>query len=353
LSVLLVAWAATAVWHSIKPLPEGLSIATPLRAAPGTRFIADYTFVDSAGIRQVEQRIFDRLLEHINRARYLVVLDMFLFNDFAGAAEGADMRPLSDELAEALIDRMREIPGLRVIVITDPINTVYGALQSERFERMRSAGIEIVKTDLHRLRDSNPAWSGLWRLCCRWFGNTAESGWLPNPLGERPVTLRGLLALLNFKANHRKTFVADSPTGWVGLVTSGNPHDASSAHSNIAIEFHGPAVLDLLETERAVARFSVPGLDWPDASLVDAPRPETSIPGLALQVLTEAEIRDAVLATLDRAGEGDAVELAMFYLSHRDIIGGLRRAARRGVRVSVFTQFDGGVFTLFDGCRWA
>lgn len=331
LLVLGIAWLGMAVWGVFKPLPQGLSVAMPMRPADGVRFLADHTYVDAGGERQVEQRIFDRVLEHIGRARRLVVLDMFLFNDFAGDPDGDDMRALSAEVAAALIRRRGEQPGLRAILITDPINQLYGGLDLTLFDRLEAAGVEVVTTDLTRLRDSNPAWSGLWRLCCQWSGNSDDGGWLPNPMGEQDVTLRSLLALLNFKANHRKTLVADSPSGWVGLVTSGNPHDASSAHSNIALEFRGPAALDLLATERAVARFSAPDLDWPEFQRPLAPPLADGAP--ALQVLTEAEIREAVLEALARAGAGDEVDLAMFYLSHRQIVRALVAAHERGARV--------------------
>ena len=329
--LLLLGWIGFGLWGVFKPLPDGISVATPLRPAEGLRFLADETWVDADGKRRVEQRIFDRVLDHISRAERLIVLDMFLFNDFAGDPNGDDMRPLSGEVAEALIRRKQQLPNLRAVLITDPINELYGGLDVAVFDRMEAAGIELVDTELRRLRDSNPAWSGLWRLCCQWFGNSHNGGWLPNPVGEQKVTLRSLLALLNFKANHRKTLVADSPDGWVGLVTSGNPHDASSAHSNIALEFHGPAALDLLATEQAVVAFSAPDLTWPEPAW--PPAPPTDPGPVAVQVLTEAEIRDAVLAALQATGPGDRVDLAMFYLSHRGIIRELEAAQERGVQV--------------------
>lgn len=328
---IIAGWLSFALWGVFKPLPEGISVRTALRSAEGLRFLADETFVDAAGERQVEQQIFDRVLGHIERAERLIVLDMFLFNDFAGDPGGDDMRPLSGEVAEALIRRKQARPELRVILITDPINELYGGLDVAMFDRMEAAGIERVDTELRALRDSNPAWSGLWRLCCQWFGNSANGGWLPNPVGGDKVTLRSLLALINFKANHRKTLVADSPNGWVGLVTSGNPHDASSAHSNIALEFRGPAVLELLATEQAVVAFSAAELDWPD--VIEAPEAADDPGPVAVQVMTEAEIRDAVLDALKRTEAGDEVDLAMFYLSHRAIIRQLKAAQQRGVQV--------------------
>jgi phosphatidylserine/phosphatidylglycerophosphate/cardiolipin synthase-like enzyme len=274
--------------------------------------------------------IFDRVLERIRGAERLIVLDMFLFNEFAGQPGGDGMRPLSDEVERALIEQLGRRPGLRIVMITDPINQLYGGIHSARLERLRQAGVEVVVTRLTRLRDSNPLWSGLWRLCCQWTGNSVDGGWLPNPVGDGEVSLRTWLRLVNFKANHRKTLVADTPDGWVGIVTSGNPHDASSAHGNIALEFAGPAALDLLATEAAVAAFSGAEL----AGLPPAP-PAAAVDGAVIQILTEARIRDAALAAVESAGAGDRVDLAIFYLSHRGLIRALKRAAARGAEVRV------------------
>jgi len=330
-ALLLLGWIAMALWHSYKPLPEGLSAEMPLRPVHDARFLADYSWVDGRGRRQVEQRIFDRVLELIGRAERLVVIDMFLFNHFAGDADGPDMRPLSTEVAAALIRRKREVPELRAILITDPINQFYGSLETALFDRLRAGGVEVVVTNLKKLRASNPVWSATWRLCCQWFGRSDNGGWLPNPVGTQDVSLRSVLELLNFKANHRKTLVVDSPAGWTGLVTSGNAHDASSAHSNIAVEFSGRAALDLLATEAAVVAFSAPGLDWPEVDARPGERRFTA--GPRIQVLTESAIRDAVVAALDRAGEGDRIDLAMFYLAHRPIIEALIAAHERGAQV--------------------
>lgn len=305
----------------------------PLRPVVQLSFLADYTYVDARGQRRVEQRIFDRMLQLISQAERLIVLDMFLFNDFAGNPDEADMRPLSAEVAQALIRRMQEVPELRVIFITDPINRFYGSLEPELFARLQAAGIEVVITELKALRASNPAWASLWRVCCQWFARSGK-GWLPSPVGSQDVTLRSLLELLNFKANHRKTLAVDRGSDWTAIVTSANAHDASSAHSNIAIEFSGAAVLDLLATEAAVAAFSEPALQWPAMDARPGNYSEPS-PGIQLQVLTEAGIRDAVLQMLASSGTGDEIDLAMFYLSHRTIIKALVDAHGRGVRLRV------------------
>lgn len=62
--------------------------------------------------------------------------------------------------------------------------------------------------------------------------------------------------LFNFKANHRKTVVVDIDAGWKSLVTSANPHDGSSRHSNVALVVNGATAADVLQTEAAVAQMS-------------------------------------------------------------------------------------------------
>ncbi len=331
LAILLLAWIASGTWHSVKPLPEGLTFSGPERGAGVIEYLADDTWVDADGERRTDQAIFDRKLELIEQAERLIVADMFLFNEFAGDPDGANLRPLANELTDALIERRRSVPGLEVVFITDPINTLYGSLVSPHLEAMRDAGIEVVVTDLHPLRDSNPAWSGLWRLCCRWLGNSSSNGWVTNPVGDEPITLRGWKRLANFKANHRKTLIVDDGEDWKGLVTSANPHDASSAHSNQALVFSGPAALDLLESERAIAAFSRPEALW---NRPERPNHNTDSPGdMQVQVLTESAIRDAVIELLDASGTGDEVELSMFYLSHRGIVEALMSAVGRGASV--------------------
>ncbi len=329
---LLLVWITSGLWQAYKPLPEGVGVAMPWREAKEVTFLADRTFLDARGERRSEQEIFDAAFALIAQARRLVLLDMFLFNDFAGA-EGHIQRPLSGQLTEALLARMAQQPGLRVVVITDPINTAYGSIQSAQFKRLREAGAELVITDLVALRASNPAWSGPWALCCSWLGNRIDGGWLPNPLGAGRITLRSWLALPNFRANHRKVLVVDQGAGWQALVTSANPHDASSAHDNVALRFAGDAALDLVALEAAVASFSA----HPLAGLPSLP-PLTPLPDSAagqLRVLSEGAIGTALLETIAAARPGETLDIAVFYLSGRKVIKALLAAQARGVRLRV------------------
>lgn len=307
-------------WH--RALPKGLSFTGEVHNASDVQFLADKTWVDDDGNRYSEQQIFDTAFMLIGRSRRFLLLDMFLYNDFQGK-EQETTRLLSGELTDRLVKHRRHYPDMRIVVITDPINTVYGSLPSKQFARLEDAGIEVVITDLRKLRDPNPAYSVFWRTLIRPFGNSIR-GHLPSPFGGRDkVTLRSYLEAFNFKANHRKVLIADDGDDWNAFVTSANPHDASSAHTNVAVTFNGPAVWDLLQTENAVLVMS-----GKEAADVEIQAPEQA-PGISVQVLTERAIKLAALRIIDRCRRNERLSLATFYLSDRDVIRALKRTRGR------------------------
>lgn len=331
---LLVAWFATALWQTHKPMPEGTHIdaAAALVPAQNIRFLHDLSFRDAQGKRVSEQQIFPAAFELIENAQRFIVLDFFLFN--GGMGEPVPGQPaLSRELADRLLARKRALPELRILLITDPINEVYGGRALPLLDELRAAGIDVVTTALSQLRDPNPLYSALWRGLVQWSGNSAEGGRLPNPFEDNaPVTLRSWLALLNFKANHRKVLIADRHDGqWRALVTSANPHDASSAHSNIAVLIEGPPAKTVLDAEFGVARFSA-WLDYFDTGPLPA-EPKQAAEMLEAAYVTEGAIHNRLLNAIDATASGDAVSIAVFYLSERRLIESLLAAARRGVDV--------------------
>ena len=262
-----------------RALPAGLCFAGGVYDASQVAFLADETWVDADGIRHTDQQIFDVAFDMIRRARKLVLLDMFYYNDFQ-RGEPKTTRLLSSELTDTLLHQKQAYPDLTITVITDPINTVYGSLPSAQFARLIDAGITVVITDLSRLRDSNPIYSFFWRLLIRPLGNS-QLGILPNPFDPRGrATLRSYLALLNYKANHRKVLICDDGDDLVGFVSSANAQDASSANTNAAIRFTGPATEDLLVSENAVLVLSG---EKPLRFPMTAPG---QVPGVSVQILT-------------------------------------------------------------------
>lgn len=314
-------WLGGIAYGLYKPLPVGVAVAGPEHRVQAAEFLYDLTFLrDGAVVR--EQRIFDRMLAEIAAAQRFVVLDMFLWNSLQGV--GVAGPPLAETLAAALIRKKQQSPQVVITVLSDPINTGYGSYPAAALDQLRAAGIPVILTDLTRLRDSNPFYSGFWRPFLQWSGN-GGSGWLPNPFSAQgpPVTMRSWLTLLNFKANHRKVLITDR----MALVTSANPHDASGYHSNIALVVRGAVQNDLVASEAAVADFSGVPFAVPPLAAAKEGGPYT------VQLLTESAIKKRLLAACNAAKAGETVWLAMFYLAEQETCAALLDAATRGVTV--------------------
>lgn len=319
--VVALAWLGLLLHGQIKPLPKGLSLEGPLRAAPEIEFLADLTWQQN-GQPVRHQVIFKRMCRIIAEAERFVLLDLFLFNSVHDQRE--KFPALADELTRRLIEKKQRSPQVDLVLITDAINLSYGAKEPEHFQKLRASGVRIIYTDTGRLRDANFLYSAWWRLFCPWFG-TEGTGWLPSPFAPNgpAMTLRGYLNLLNFKANHRKVVASEKEA----LITSANPHDASAWHSNIAFVVQGAVLQDIVEAEAAVAGLSGDSLPGWEITA----RPESG--EAQLRLLTEGRIKARLLKALARCGRGSSVRMAMFYLSDREVITGLLEAAARGAEV--------------------
>ncbi len=342
--ILLGIFLSVGTWNVYKPLPEGLSSEGGIHTVNNEDviFLSDETFF-SEGERKSSQKIFDYVLSMIDKADSLIVVDMFLWNSF-GDDTNTPHRKLSQELSNALINKKNSNPKVTIVVISDPINTSYGGHEALHFKTMKDAGIKVVFTNLPLLRDSNPVYSMFWRTIVfpfdvvheRLFGKSYTFRPLPSILGAgENVTLRSYLQLLNFKANHRKLIVADELSGSgvrnvVSLVTSANPHNGSSAHSNVALVVKKEIWKDIIASESSVTKMS--------SSLeIDGVKDVEKNEGgsVVVQLVTEGAIRNKVLTMLSSANEGDTIQLFMFYLSDTRIVKELKEAAKRGVTLSI------------------
>jgi len=327
IKIIIILIIIFAIYNRFKPLPEGISENWDIHNVPseGVSFIYDETYVDLEGNRYVNQNIFDEVIRMVDNADKYILIDMFLFNDFQGNAT-EDTRDISKELTRALIDKNDEV---EITFITDPINTIYGGLESDNLNKLRKEGINVVITDLTKLRDSNIVYSALWRPILRYLPVDFVS--LPNPFSEKgeSVNMTSYLKLLNFKANHRKLIVADDGDKMVSLITSANPHDGSSAHGNVAVKIKDYIWKDIIDSEIAVGNFSNIEVNEYKKDVEDK---EGEV---KVQLLTESKIRNSVIELISKSKTGDAIFLSMFYLSEKKIIRELIKASNKGVNIKV------------------
>lgn len=347
-------------------LPPGTHVVSSKIATPvkNIELLIDSTThrPDSEG-PVVDQVIFDALLAAIRDADEFIVADFFLWNSWCGQST-ANHRTLASELADALLEKRRERPDMPILVITDPINRIYGDQPDKVFDSLHQANIPVIFTRLDRMPDSNRLYAPparFWSMLLDSNPANSASGpdIIPNPfiVGGKNISTGQLTRMLYFKANHRKLLITGTrKKGPTLIITSLNPADGSSIHSNIALKIRGPIAWCALQSELTIAEWSnrtdwVHGGDSLKAketitaiqtilrSIRERPKKNTDASQTAdwprVQFLTEGAIHKAVIDALYSAQSSDSIDIAMFYLSDRAIVQAIKDAAVRGVPIRI------------------
>lgn len=329
--IILILYVFVFLFNIIKPLPEGISIEGTIYniSDEDIEFLYDLTYLNESGDKVLEQEIFKNVFSLIDNATKFIVIDMFLFN--TDYTEKEPYVKLTTIIKDKLIEKKKAYPNIQIYFTTDEINNFYGSYTSDEILTLRENGINVIITDLTKLRDSNPIYSAFWRIFFRPFG-TSGNGNFKHLLGNenKKVTLRSILKLINTKANHRKVIVADNNNNIYSIITSANPHEASSAHSNIAFLIKEDIWRDLIKAEQAVADFSEGKVSLRDTSFVSV---EDGLKNIEVQLLTEGKIRSNLINDIDYTFKGESIDIAMFYLSDRKIINSILKASKRGVNI--------------------
>jgi phosphatidylserine/phosphatidylglycerophosphate/cardiolipin synthase-like enzyme len=323
---IVVVVIGTSIYHSYKPLPKNVSYEGKEHYVDDVEFLYDLTY--KQGEKTVtEHIIFDRIFDVIEEAEHFIVIDMFLFNGYNDGEK--DFPPLSDNLLNALLEKKKKNPEVDIVFITDEVNTTYGSHEADELQKLKDHDIEVVQSNVDVLRDSNPLYSGVWRVFFQWFGQ-GGTGWVKNPMSKNApeTTVRSYLKLLNVKANHRKVVITDK----TGIISSANPHDASGFHSNTAFEVSGPIIKDLLVTEQAVLDISDGGKLPSYSTNSNAVVQEEQGP-IRVQLLTEGKILKHITREIKAAKKGDEIWVGMFYIAERKVVDELIRASQKGVKI--------------------
>lgn len=338
-----IACIVFATWHIAKPVPKGLAYKSSEIEVAQVEFIHDLTYIKQASDlskeRIFEQNLFNKVYAMIDQADQFIVLDFFLFND--DYERNQTFPNVSAQLTQHLITAMKT-RDVKVVFITDPINTFYGTYSNPFIEELKSNGAEVVTTDLSKLRDSNPLYSGFYRLMIQPFG-VSKKGWIENPFSpDSPkVSASGFMKMLNFKANHRKIAITDKGV----MALSANPHDGSGYHSNIGLYIEDPDFIKAaLEAEMPIIRFSGGKSEinkW--TSPLTKVKTETSYHA---QLLTEKSIVNSILSDIQNTHSGDTIDIGVFYFSHRPLIASLKDAAKRGVQIRIILDPNKDAFGM-------
>jgi hypothetical protein len=295
IAALLLAWLLLALWHAAKPLPPGTHVVSQNYRLPDS----DVDFSYGAVLHPASAVQGAAAIEH---AEALIVVDR---------------SPLTADLADALLARKRLRPNVVMVVTTDPGNEAFGGTASRVLTSLEQSGIIVVRARLDRLRDSNPLYSGLWRLLL---------GWWSDPFDEPPgrVTPAAWARRQNFKADRRQLLAADDGSGGWTLMLA-------PAAGAAALTLRGAPARAVIASELQVAAWSSDDDRLP-AIPAAAGR---GVGSIDTRFLTEGAVAGALLDTLRATASGDQISIDVENLSERRIIAEMLRAAARGAHLQV------------------
>lgn len=336
LYIIIFTIIAVSIYNVFKPLPHGVSKLSSETKTDEVELLTDLSY-KSGNEMHYDHEIFDKVNETIQEANDFIIMDMFLFNGY----QTGDKKypPISKRITDSLIQKKQENPNVRIIILTDPINTFYGSYTPDNIKDLKNHNIDVRYTNLSKLRDSNPIYSGAYRTLFQWFGNS-EKGKLPNPLsGEAPnVTVRSYLKLLNMKANHRKTLVTENH----GMILSSNPHDPSGYHQNVGVRMSGPIQKALIKSEIAAINMSGAQYDESDFKINHNSWKDNA--RYTVQLATEGKIKEKVISNIKKVQSKDRISIGMFYLSDRDVVKELIKASKRNVDIKIILDINKEAF---------
>ncbi len=375
---------------TIKTPPEGVDYESPVRDSKNVDFHYDLTYLDKDGNIKYDRKIWDATYEVVDNAKDYLVIEMFLFNDIYN--KDVDKFPeFAKEYMRRLVKKKMENPNLKVYILSDENNDLYGAFEHPLITEMKNAGIDVIDVDIYKLKDTFPWYSPIWRSVIKPFGNPQGKGWITNFYGPMwpKLTLRNLFRALNVKADHRKIFLNEDKV----VIASANIHDPSYFHENVAISADGEITKDILKDLQLVAKFSGGNIDVSSESEAKKPvniknfqaskikfKEDESLKSdlqkqveqieknkgnfvdkgtkefyetgeltknedvlqnddpnnsYKVQFESEAKIGENLDKDIDSLKAGDEVLMGMYFLADRPVIDKLIKAANRGVKVRI------------------
>ena len=375
---------------TIKTPPEGVDYESPVRDSKNVDFHYDLTYLDKDGNIKYDRKIWDATYEVVDNAKDYLVIEMFLFNDIYN--KDVDKFPeFAKEYMRRLVKKKMENPNLKVYILSDENNDLYGAFEHPLITEMKNAGIDVIDVDIYKLKDTFPWYSPIWRSVIKPFGNPQGKGWITNFYGPMwpKLTLRNLFRALNVKADHRKIFLNEDKV----VIASANIHDTSYFHENVAISADGEITKDILKDLQLVAKFSGGNIDVSSESEAKKPvniknfqaskikfKEDESLKSdlqkqveqieknkgnfvdkgtkefyetgeltknedvlqnddpnnsYKVQFESEAKIGENLDKDIDSLKAGDEVLMGMYFLADRPVIDKLIKAANRGVKVRI------------------
>ena len=315
---------------TIKVPPQGVNYESKLYNAENVDFHYDLTYLDKDGNIAYDKNIWDATYKLIDDANDFLIIEMFLYNDIYDRSSGR-FPEFAKEYTERLLAKQKANPNLKVYVLLDENNNLYGANEHPFITEMKNVGINVIIVDIYKLKDTFPWYSPVWRTAIEPLGNPKDKGWITNFYGNdyTKLSLRNILRALNVKADHRKIFMNEKNV----IVSSANIHDPSYFHENVALETDGDVIKEILTSLNEVSNFSNEKIDVDIEK--DIKTVEIYDSKYKVQFITESKIGDALDMDIDSLKSGDSIIMGMYFLADHNVIEKLINASNRGVDIKI------------------
>lgn len=341
---------------TIKIGPEGVNYESPIRKTNIVDFHYDLTYLDKNGNIKYDRNLWDATYKVVDNAKDYLIIEMFLLNDIYNK-DTENFPNFAEEYVKRVIKKKRENPNLKVYILLDENNNMYGAFEHPFITKMKESGIEIIEVGIMKLKDTFPWYSPIWRNLIEPFGNPKNKGWISNFYGPMwpKLSLRNVLRGLNIKADHKKVFLNENEV----VVSSANIHDPSYFHENVALYTNGEIVNDVLDNLKKVAKFSNSKIEIDNmknniekVDVVEKKSQEIETLNneneeeYKIKYLSESKIGENLDKDLDSTDNGDEILMGMYFLADKNILKKLIEASNRGVKIRIILDRSQDAFGM-------
>lgn len=341
---------------TIKIPPEGVNYESPVRKTNTVDFYYDLTFLDKNGNIKYDKNLWDATYKVVDNAKDYLIIEMFLLNDIYNKDQ-ENFPKFAEEYVNKIIKKKNENPNLKVYILLDENNNLYGAFEHPFITKMKKSGIQVIEVGIMKLKDTFPWYSPIWRTLIESHGNPQNKGWISNFYGPMwpKLSLRNVLRALNVKADHRKVFLNENEV----VVSSANIHDPSYFHENVALYTKGEIAKDVLDNSQKVAKFSNSKIEIDSvknneekieaveekAQEIETLNNENDVE-YKIQYLSESKIGKYLDMDLDNTENGDEILMGMYFLADKNVVKKLIDASNRGVKVKIILDRSRDAFGM-------
>jgi len=255
-------------------------------------FLYDLTYENLNGEIIYNHEIFNKTFELIDNGETFILINMFLF----GTTKKPHYKNLTQELTTHLINKKQSSPEIKIYFITDDYNFINKPENKIFLNNLKQNNISVIFTPLNKN--------------------------LKFPIN----LLREKLKLSKKILNHRKYIITNIDNQIITLITSGNPHDLSSANSNTGIVLKEKIYKEIYEIEKKDSELNI-NLTIPNETLLINP--------ITIQYLADGGLINSLKEEIDKTNENNSIDIAMFYLSDKSVINKLTSASDRGTKINI------------------